>query len=130
MGGAVPLTPPLFSRDVYSYLAVGQMMNQGFNPYDSGPLDVLGDRDAFAHQVDAKWQHTPTPYGPTFLLIVRGIVGITGPHVIAAVLLQRLFELVGVALMVWALPRLARRSGWIRSPRCGSARSTRWCCST
>ena len=109
---AVPfiVTPPLFSRDAFSYLAVGQMMRQGFNPYDSGPLDVLGDSDAFAHQVDARWQHSSTPYGPAFLLIVRGIVSITGSHVITAVLVQRLFELVGVALMVWALPRLARRS--------------------
>ena len=53
---AVPflVTPPLFSRDVYSYLAVGQMMRLGLNPYDSGPYDVLGDTDPFAHQVDAK----------------------------------------------------------------------------
>jgi alpha-1,6-mannosyltransferase len=108
---AVPFlfTPPLFSRDVYSYLAVGQMMRLGFNPYDSGPLDVLGDDDSFAHQVDAKWQHTATPYGPFFLLITRGIVTISGEHLIPAVFLQRLFELAGVALLVWALPRLARR---------------------
>lgn len=109
---AVPflVTPPLFSRDVYSYLAVGKMMALGFNPYDSGPLDVLGDGDAFAHQVDAKWQHTATPYGPAFLLIARGIVAVSGSHIVLAVLLQRLVELVGVALIVWALPRLARRS--------------------
>ena len=45
---AVPLlvTPPLFSRDVYSYLAIGSMMREGFNPYDSGPYDTLGDSDA------------------------------------------------------------------------------------
>ena len=109
---AVPflLTPPLFSRDVYSYLAVGKMMALGFNPYDSGPLDVLGDADVFAHQVDAKWQQTATPYGPAFLLIARGIVTVSGSHIILAVLLQRLVELIGVALIVWALPRLARRS--------------------
>ena len=44
---AVPLlvTPPLFSRDVYSYLAIGSMMREGFNPYDAGPYDTLGDSD-------------------------------------------------------------------------------------
>ncbi len=104
-------TPPLFSRDVYSYLSVGQMMFLGFNPYHSGPLDVLGDSDRFAHQADARWQHTSTPYGPMFLLIVRGIVTITGPHLVPAVLLQRLFEVLGVVLIVWALPRLAKRCG-------------------
>ncbi len=105
------VTPPLFSRDVYSYLAVGQMMRLGFNPYASGPYDVLGDGDTFAHQVDGKWQSTPTPYGPLFLLITRGIVTITGEHLIAAILLQRLFELLGIAALVWALPRIARRRG-------------------
>lgn len=110
---AVPFlaTPPLFSRDVYSYLAVGQMMNAGFNPYDLGPYDALGDQDRFAHQVDVRWQHTSTPYGPAFLLIVRGIVAVSGPHLITGVLLQRVFELIGVAMIVWALPRLAKRCG-------------------
>ncbi|AZI58061.1 DUF2029 domain-containing protein [Nakamurella antarctica] len=110
---AVPflVSPPLFSRDVYSYLAVGQMMNAGLNPYDAGPYDALGDQDRFAHQVDVRWQHTTTPYGPVFLLITRGIVAVTGPHLVLSVLVQRLFELLGVALIVWALPRLARRCG-------------------
>ncbi len=110
---AVPLlvTPPLFSRDVYSYLAVGSMMAQGYNPYDSGPYDVLGDSDPYAHQVDVLWQDTPSPYGPVFLLIARGVVAISGDHVIAGVLLQRLVELIGVALIVWAIPRLARICG-------------------
>ena len=63
---AVPLlvTPALFSRDVYSYLAIGSMMNNGFNPYEAGPYDTLGDADPFAHQVDVRWQHTASPYGP------------------------------------------------------------------
>ena len=73
---AVPLlvTPPLFSRDVYSYLAIGSMMAHGFNPYESGPYDTLGDADPYAHQVDVRWQHTASPYGPVYLLIARGIV--------------------------------------------------------
>ncbi|GAA2001842.1 polyprenol phosphomannose-dependent alpha 1,6 mannosyltransferase MptB [Nakamurella flavida] len=110
---AVPLmvTPPIFSRDVYSYLAVGQMMAQGDNPYSSGPYDTLGDADPFAHQVDARWQHTASPYGPAFLLIARGVVTVVGDHVVLGVLLQRLVEVTGVAMIVWALPRLARRFG-------------------
>ncbi len=110
---AVPLlvTPPLFSRDVYSYLAIGSMMARGFNPYDSGPYDVLGDSDPYAHQVDVLWQNTPSPYGPAFMLIARGVVSVAGDHVIAGVLVQRLVELIGVALMVWAIPRLARICG-------------------
>ena len=105
------ITPPIFSRDVYSYLAVGAMMQHGDNPYQSGPYDSLGDGNALAHQVDARWQHTSSPYGPAFLLIARAVVMVTGNHVIPGVLLQRFIELAGVALIVWALPRLARRCG-------------------
>jgi alpha-1,6-mannosyltransferase len=111
---AVPLlvTPPLFSRDVYSYLAIGSMMREGFNPYDSGPYDTLGDSDAYAHQVDVRWQHTASPYGPVYLLIAKAIVTVAGHNVIVGTLLQRLVELVGVAMIVWALPRLARICGF------------------
>ncbi|WP_420122554.1 polyprenol phosphomannose-dependent alpha 1,6 mannosyltransferase MptB [Nakamurella sp.] len=111
---AVPLlvTPPLFSRDVYSYLAIGSMMANGFNPYEAGPYDTLGDADPYAHQVDVRWQHTASPYGPVYLLIARAVVTLAHDNLIVAVLLQRLIELVGVALIVWALPRLARICGF------------------
>jgi alpha-1,6-mannosyltransferase len=111
---AVPLlvTPPLFSRDVYSYLAIGSMMREGFNPYDAGPYDTLGDSDPYAHQVDVRWQHTASPYGPVYLLMAKGIVTVAGHNVIVGTLLQRLVELVGVAMIVWALPRLARICGF------------------
>ncbi len=110
---AVPLmvTPPMFSRDVYSYLAIGSMMTNGFNPYDSGPYDTLGDADPYVHQVDVRWQHTPSPYGPVYLLIAQAVVHVAGGNVVAGVLLQRLVELVGVAMIVWALPRLAKICG-------------------
>jgi alpha-1,6-mannosyltransferase len=61
--------------------------------------------------VDARWQQTTTPYGPGFLLITKGVVALTGEHVILGVLVQRLVELLGVAMIVWAVPRLARRCG-------------------
>jgi alpha-1,6-mannosyltransferase len=110
---AVPLlvTPALFSRDVYSYLAIGSMMVNGFNPYEAGPYDTLGDADPFAHQVDVRWQHTASPYGPVYLLIAKGVVAVSGDSVIVGTLIQRLVELVGVALIVWAIPRLARICG-------------------
>src|SRR5664280_499826 len=95
-----------------SYLAIGSMMVNGHNPYDSGPYDVLGDSDPFAHQVDVRWQHTPSPYGPVYLLITKAIVTVAGDNIVVGVLLQRLVELVGVAMIVWALPRLARICGF------------------
>jgi len=111
---AVPLlvTPPLFSRDVYSYLAIGSMMVSDFNPYQAGPYDTLGDSDPYAHQVDVRWQHTASPYGPVYLLIAKAIVTVSGDNVIVGILIQRVVELIGVALIVWALPRLARICGF------------------
>ncbi|SDP40842.1 alpha-1,6-mannosyltransferase [Nakamurella panacisegetis] len=105
------VTPPIFSRDVYSYLAVGAMMVHGDNPYQSGPYPALGDSNPLAHQVDLRWQYTSSPYGPAFLLIAKAVVLVTGNHVVLGVLIQRFVELIGVALIVWALPRLARRCG-------------------
>jgi alpha-1,6-mannosyltransferase len=111
---AVPLlvTPPLFSRDVYSYLAIGSMLRSGYNPYDSGPYDVLGDSNPYAHQVDVRWQHTASPYGPVYLLVTKAVVTVAGDNIVVGVLLQRLIELLGVAMIVWALPRLARICGF------------------
>ena len=51
------------------------------------------------------------PYGPLFLWIGRGISSITGENIVEAVLFHRLVVLVGVGLIVWATPRLARRCG-------------------
>src|SRR5689334_1413021 len=60
------LAPPMFSRDVYSYLAQGLMIDSGMDVYRHGPA-LLGGM--VADQVPDIWQHTPSPYGPVFLLV-------------------------------------------------------------
>lgn len=57
------------------------------------------------------WRDTPAPYGPLFLWIGRGISALTGENIVAAVLCHRVVVLIGVGLIVWATPRLARRCG-------------------
>ena len=57
------------------------------------------------------WRETPAPYGPLFLWIGRGISALTGENIVEAVLAHRVVVLIGVALIVWATPRLARRCG-------------------
>ena len=57
------------------------------------------------------WRETPAPYGPLFLWIGQGISAVTGENIVAAVLCHRLVVLLGVGLIVWATPRLARRCG-------------------
>ena len=105
------LAPPMFSKDVYSYLAQSQIARIGLNPYKVGPAPGLGLDHVFTLSVPSLWRETPAPYGPLFLWIGRGISALTGENIVAAVLCHRLVVLVGVGLVVWATPRLARRCG-------------------
>lgn len=107
---AAPLLicPPLFSRDVYSYLAQGTMFAQGLDVYLYGPSSLGGP---LAAEVPEIWQHTPAPYGPLFLAVAALVTTVTGTHVIAGVLGMRLVAAAGVVLMAVALPVLARRLG-------------------
>jgi len=107
--------PPLFSRDVYSYLAQGKIVLRGMDPYALGPAEALGDDDPLTTGVDPVWQDTPAPYGPLFLRLAALVIRLTGDHVYLGILLQRTLALLGVALIVWALPRLATRFGASRT---------------
>lgn len=55
------LAPPLFSRDVYSYLAQGAMVDAHMDVYAHGPARLGGP---LADEVSPLWQHTGAPYGP------------------------------------------------------------------
>lgn len=105
------IAPPMYSKDVYSYLAQSQISLEGLDPYRVGPASGLGLSHIFTLSVPTLWRETPAPYGPLFLWIGRGISAITGENIVAAVLCHRLVELLGVGLIVWATPRLARRCG-------------------
>jgi alpha-1,6-mannosyltransferase len=105
------LAPPMYSKDVYSYLAQSQICRLGLDPYRVGPATGLGLDHVFTLSVPSLWRETPAPYGPLFLWIGRGISALTGENIVAAVLCHRLVVLLGVGLIVWATPRLARRCG-------------------
>jgi alpha-1,6-mannosyltransferase len=110
---AIPLlvAPPMYSKDVYSYLAQSQISRDGLDPYRVGPAPGLGLGHVFTLSVPSLWRETPAPYGPLFLWVGRGISALTGENIVAAVLIHRLVVLAGVGLIVWATPRLARRCG-------------------
>lgn len=102
------LTPPLFSRDVYSYLAQGAMVDAGIDVYAHGPSRLGGPLTA---EVAPVWRHTPTPYGPVFLGCASALAEFARAGVVTGVLGMRLVALLGVALMALCLPALARRCG-------------------
>jgi alpha-1,6-mannosyltransferase len=105
------IAPPMYSKDVYSYLAQSQISLEGLDPYRVGPASGLGLSHVFTLSVPSLWRDTPAPYGPLFLWIGRGISALTGENIVAAVLCHRVVVLIGVGLIVWATPRLARRCG-------------------
>ncbi|MBM2618798.1 polyprenol phosphomannose-dependent alpha 1,6 mannosyltransferase MptB [Actinoplanes sp. LDG1-06] len=107
---AAPLlvAPPMFSRDVYSYIAQGVMLGDGYDVYRAGPSALGG---FFAEQVPAIWQHTPSPYGPVFLLISNLVTAPIGDHLLTGVILMRLLAVAGLALLAYVMPVLARPAG-------------------
>ncbi|MFE6132068.1 polyprenol phosphomannose-dependent alpha 1,6 mannosyltransferase MptB [Streptomyces sp. NPDC056437] len=102
------LAPPLFSRDVYSYLAQGAMVDAQIDVYTHGPSRLGGPLN---DEVAPLWQHTPTPYGPLFLACATVINDLSHTEVSAGVIGMRLVALLGVAGMVFCLPVLARHCG-------------------
>ncbi|MFG2042729.1 polyprenol phosphomannose-dependent alpha 1,6 mannosyltransferase MptB [Dactylosporangium sp. NPDC048998] len=106
--GPLVLVPPMFSQDVYSYLAQGAMVHEGLDAYKFGPSTLGG---SFAADVPAIWQNTPAPYGPLFLRMAAAVVNLTGEHVVFGVWAFRLIALAGVALVVACLPGIAARCG-------------------
>lgn len=113
--------PPLFSRDMFSYLAQGDLALHGLNPYTHGVyshgVSVLGDH--LSADVDPSWRTTPAPYGPLFILLAKLIVLGTGQNTVVGVIAMRITMSVGLVLLCWALPRLAQRLG-------GSAPGALW----
>ncbi|MFE7553752.1 polyprenol phosphomannose-dependent alpha 1,6 mannosyltransferase MptB [Streptomyces gardneri] len=103
------LAPPLYSADVYSYIAQGGMVLEGHDVYGGGP-SVLGPGELGADaaaSVGGNWTDTPAPYGPVFLLLAEAVVGPTGGAIVPAVLGMRLIALGALALIGWAVRGLA-----------------------
>ena len=103
------LAPPLFSRDVYSYAAQGQMVANGLDPYLHGP-SVLGS-GPFLTLVDPLWRHATAPYGPAWERLSGWVVQLSGHRVLWAVVGFRLVAVIGLALLAWGIPALAHAVG-------------------
>lgn len=109
--GPLLVAPPLFSRDLFSYLAQGEIAAAGLDPGAVGPAEALGAGSATAARVDVHWRDAPSPYGPVFGAIARTIAQLTAGDPVTGVLLHRLVAVAGLVLVVWAVPRLAAAAG-------------------
>ena len=105
---------PLFSRDVFSYAAQGEMMSHHINPYHYGP-GTLGS-GPFNAGVDPLWANTPAPYGPLFLMLAGWTATISFHHALITVVLLRFQSVAGLALIAYCIPKLARSFGHDAGP--------------
>ncbi|AFM17926.1 carotene biosynthesis associated membrane protein [Mycolicibacterium chubuense NBB4] len=102
------LSVPVFSRDTYSYLAQGALLRDGFDPYLVGPVE---NPNTLLDNVSPIWTTTTAPYGPAFILVAKFVTMLVGDDVVAGTMLLRLCMLPGLALLIWAVPRVARHVG-------------------
>ncbi|MEA4945197.1 MAG: polyprenol phosphomannose-dependent alpha 1,6 mannosyltransferase MptB [Propionicimonas sp.] len=102
------LAPPVFSHDAYAYAAEGWLLRNGLNPYEN-PISVLPG--AFADQAAWAWRYTTAMYPPLSLQLFHGLVILAQNNPYVAATLMRIPALVGVALIVVLLPKLADRVG-------------------
>ena len=102
------LSVPVFSRDTYSYLAQGALLRDGLDPYLVGPIE---NPNSLLDNVSPIWTTTTAPYGPGFILIAKFVTMLVGNEVVAGTMLLRLCMLPGLALLIWAAPRVARHVG-------------------
>jgi hypothetical protein len=103
------IAPPMFSRDVFSYAAQGEMTSHHISPYLYGPFS-LGS-GPYVAPVDQLWGNTPAPYGPFFLFLDGTIDKITLHHQLATVVGLRLLEVAAVAMIGYGVVVLARGMG-------------------
>ncbi|MDR1807243.1 MAG: polyprenol phosphomannose-dependent alpha 1,6 mannosyltransferase MptB [Propionibacteriaceae bacterium] len=109
--------PPIFSHDAYSYAAQGWLLLHHLDPYSVGPGVLPGP---FADLVAAVWRDTPAPYGPLALRLSEALTALSGGYATVAAELQRVPAVVGTALIVTFLPRLA---GHVDRPPAGTPAS-------
>lgn len=109
------IAPPLFSRDGWSYAAQGVLTSLGISPYEHGPGWLDGP---LIERVDPLWMFTPAPYGPVSLTWGAWGSNLThDPYLL--VVWHRLAAVAGLAMLAWAVPRLATWCG--QSPALASA---------
>ncbi|MGZ4486703.1 MAG: polyprenol phosphomannose-dependent alpha 1,6 mannosyltransferase MptB [Nocardioides sp.] len=100
-------TPPLFSGDGWSYVGDGLLTARGLSPYDVSVSHLHGP---ILQAVDAAWLHTTAQYGPLPMLW-GGAASWTWGDLWFGLYAFRALALVGLGLLLYAVPRLAAATG-------------------
>ncbi|GAA1348037.1 hypothetical protein GCM10009595_04360 [Falsarthrobacter nasiphocae] len=95
---------PLFSRDVFAYIAQGLMVTNGLNPYKDSYSQITGYLQIGA---DDLWSQSPTPYGPVWLWLESWAVFFGQGNPLPSIAVFRLLAIVGFLLMWWGVTKMA-----------------------
>ena len=99
---------PVFSRDMFSYVAVGRLMAAGIDPYQHGVNEIAG---WYSLGVDPFWSSTESPYGPLFIAVAAVFSWLGAEIPEYALFLNRLAATAGAVLMVVAFLKIAALRG-------------------
>ena len=107
---SLPLLPAplIFSHDAYGYAALGWLLRSGLNPYET-PIAALPG--PFADQFSWVWRYNTAMYPPLSLEMFHGLVILAGNNPYLSALAMRIPAVIGVGLIVYFLPRIARQMG-------------------
>ncbi|MGA2012125.1 MAG: polyprenol phosphomannose-dependent alpha 1,6 mannosyltransferase MptB [Solirubrobacteraceae bacterium] len=103
----VLLAPPLFSTDLFSYVAYGRLgATYGINPYVHGPSAIL--LDPLYPYIGSQWVNTPTAYGPLFTALSYPIAALS---ISANVFIYKAVAALSSLVIVGGVWRAARLRG-------------------
>ncbi|KJF18607.1 polyprenol phosphomannose-dependent alpha 1,6 mannosyltransferase MptB [Acidithrix ferrooxidans] len=100
---------PLYSRDIYSYAAIGEMVSRHISPYQYGP-NILG-ATPYLNTVDPFWGNAPAPYGPLFLWFSGVAAVVTQHNPFATMLFLRVATVIAVLAIIFSSMRIAEILG-------------------
>ncbi len=101
------LSPPLHSRDAFSYAAQGWLVSHGLDPYTV----VSGDAGQAGLLVGIHWFDTTSVYPPLSLQIFGLVSQIFDGNLYWSAVGMRLPNLVAIVVLAWCLPKLADLAG-------------------
>ncbi len=104
-------SPPLHSRDAYSYAAQGWLVARGLDPYST----ASGDAAQSGLLVGIHWFRTTSVYPPLSLEIFGVVSEMFGGDLYWSAVGMRLPNLLALVVLVWCLPRLADKAGVSRN---------------
>lgn len=111
VGAAIPLLlgPPLFSSDARTYIAIGELVDRGHDPYIEGW--AAAGRSDYIGRAARGWRDTPSPYSPLALRLLQGLARLAGGDLDRGAVLLRVLAVLAVAATAVLVVRLAARAG-------------------